>query len=113
MKTRADFDVIEVIEDGGSYLALLGIGWGNDIMEAFNFKNRFITFENKDVRVFAPMDPQEGNHYIELVKDKVGRSWDHVYNISEDYIHPTVNGELGWRSESSTSSDSNDALENC
>ena len=30
MKTYADFDVIEVVEDGGSYLALLGIGWANE-----------------------------------------------------------------------------------
>ena len=81
-------------------------------MESFNFKNRFITFENKDVRVFAPMDPQEGNHYIEPVKDEVVRSWDHAYNISKDYIHPTVTGKLGWWSASSTSLDSNDALEN-
>ena len=32
--------------------------------------------------------------------------------MSKDYIHPTVDGELGWHSASSTSSDSDDALEN-
>ena len=32
MKMHADFDVIEVVEDGGSYPALLGIGWDNDSM---------------------------------------------------------------------------------
>ena len=58
------------------------------------------------------MDPQEGHQYIEPVKDEVGKSWDHAYNISEDYIHPTVDGELGWCYASSASSDSNDALEN-
>ena len=58
------------------------------------------------------MDPQEGRQYIEPVKDEVGRSWDHAYNISEDYIHPTVNGKIVWHNKSSTSSDSNDALEN-
>ena len=58
------------------------------------------------------MDPKEGWQYIEPVKDEIGRSWDHAYNISEDYIHPTVNGELGWCNASSTSSESNDALEN-
>ena len=71
-----------------------------------------MTFENQDVRVIAPMDPHEGQRYIEPVKDEVGRSWDHAYNISEDYIHPTVDGELGWCSASSASSDSGDALEN-
>ena len=69
-------------------------------------------FENQDVRVIAPMNPQEGRCYIELVKDEVGRSWDQAYNISEDYIHPTIDDELGWCSASSASSDSDDALKN-
>ena len=58
------------------------------------------------------MDPQEGRRYIEPVKDEAGRSWDHAYNISEDYIHPTINGELGWCSDSFVSFDFDDALEN-
>ena len=58
------------------------------------------------------MDPQGGRRYIELVRDEVGRSWEHAYNISEDYIHPTIDGGLGWHSASSAFSDSDDALEN-
>ena len=58
------------------------------------------------------MDPQEVRQYIETVKDEVRRSLDHAYNISEDYIHPTVDGELGWCSASSKPSDPHDALEN-
>ena len=38
MRTHADFDVIEVIEDGGSYVALLRIGWANDNMAVINSK---------------------------------------------------------------------------
>ena len=30
MKTYADFDVIEGVDGGGSYPALLGVGWAND-----------------------------------------------------------------------------------
>ena len=37
MKMHADFDVIEIVEDGGSYLALIGIGWANDSMVVINF----------------------------------------------------------------------------
>ena len=101
MKMHVDFDVIEVVEDGcsydgDSYPTLLGIGWDNDSMEFINFKKCVMTFENQDVRVIAPMDPQEGRRYIKRVKDEVGRSWDHAYNISEDYIHPTIDGKLGW-----------------
>ena len=39
MKMYANFDVIEVVEDGGSYPALLGIGRDNDSMAVINFKN--------------------------------------------------------------------------
>ena len=112
MKMHADFDVIEVVEDGGSYPTLLGNGWDNDSIAVINFKKCVMTFENQDVGVIVPMDPQEGRRYIEPVKDEVGRSWDHDYNISKDYINPTVDGELEWHSASSASSDSKDALEN-
>ena len=107
-----DFDVIEVVEDGISYPTLLGIGWDNDSMAVINFKKRVTMFENQDVKVITPMDPQEGHWYIEPVKDEVGRSWDHTYNIFEDYIHPTIDGKLGWHNASSASTDCDDALEN-
>ena len=94
MKTYADFDVIEVVEGGGSYTALLGIGWENDSMEVINFKNRIMTFKNQDIRFIALMDPSEGWRYIDPVKGEVVKGWDHAYNILEDYIHPTTDGEL-------------------
>ena len=46
MKTHAEFDVIKFVEDGGSYPALLGIGWDNDSMAVINFKKCVMTFEN-------------------------------------------------------------------
>ena len=112
MNTYTDFDVIEVVDGGGSYLALLGIGWTNDSMVVINFNMWMMTFENQDIRFIAPIDPNEGRRYIEPVKDEVVRGCDHDYNISEDYIHPTIDGELGCSSAISTSSDSDDALEN-
>ena len=46
------------------------------------------------------------------MRDEASRNLDHVYNISEDYIHPTIDGELGWCSDSFASSDYDDGLEN-
>ena len=46
MKTHANFDVIEVVEDGGSYPVLLGIRWANDSMVVINFKKQVMKFEN-------------------------------------------------------------------
>ena len=60
MNTYVDFDVIEVVDGGGSYPVLLGIGWDNYSMEFINFKKRFMKFKNQDIRVITPMDPQEG-----------------------------------------------------
>ena len=47
MKTHVDFDVIEIVEDGGSYPALLGNGWDNDSMVVINFKKRFMTLKTR------------------------------------------------------------------
>ena len=57
MKTYVDFNVIEVVDGGGSYPMLLGIGWDNDSMAVINFKKWVMTFKNQDVRVISPMDP--------------------------------------------------------
>ena len=43
---HVDFYVIEVVEDGGSYSTLLGIGLANDSMVVINLKKWVITFEN-------------------------------------------------------------------
>ena len=59
MRTRVDFDVIKVVDGGGSYPMLLGIGWANDSMAMINFKKWLMTFENHDSRAIAPMDPNE------------------------------------------------------
>ena len=61
---------------------LVGIGWANDSMAVINFKKRIMTFENHEIRVIAPMDSNEGQSYIEPVKDEAVRGWDHAYNIS-------------------------------
>ena len=111
VKTHADFDVIQLVDCGGSYPTLLGIGWANDSMVMINFKKRMMTFENQDISIIVPMDPNEGRRHIEPVKDEVVKGWDHAYNISKDYIHPTADGELSWHSASSASSYSEDALE--
>ena len=38
MKTHAEFDMIEVVGDGGPYIALLGIGWANDSMSGYQLQ---------------------------------------------------------------------------
>ena len=66
--------------------------------------------------VVAPYNPLEGQRNVELVKGEYQEGYlDNIYNISStiyDYINPTTDGKLIWRSVSSCSSDSGEALEN-
>ena len=112
MNTYVDFDVIKIIDEGSSYPTLLGIGWANDNLAMIKFKKRVMTFENRDIRFIAPLDPSKGRRYVEPVKEEVVGGWDHAYNILEDYVYPTTDGELRWRSLRSASSYFDDALEN-
>ena len=68
------------------------------------------------MRVVSPIDPLEGRRYVELVySEGQGDYLDHIYNISapkDDYIHPTMDGNLSWRSASSCTSYSGEALGN-
>ena len=71
-----------------------------------------MTFENRDMQIISPLYPKEGQRYVEPIKEEVVGGWDNSYNISKDYINPTIDKEMRWRSTSSASSNSEDALEN-
>ena len=71
-----------------------------------------MTFKNCDTRVIPPLDPLEEQQYVETIKEKFMGGWDNSYNVYEDYINPTIDGELGWRSISSTSSYFDEPLKN-
>ena len=68
------------------------------------------------MRAVSPIDPLEGQIYVEPVNSEgQGDYLDHIYNVTSlqsDYINPTADGNLSWRSTSSCTSDSGEALEN-
>lgn len=65
----ADFEVIEIVDDNNLYPALLGIDWATDMNRVINLKKRKMIFEKKTLRMVIPLDPIEGSHYTELVRD--------------------------------------------
>jgi hypothetical protein len=74
-----------------------------------------MSFETDTLCVVAPLDPYEGDHYNELVDEDV---WslrvENIYKVTghrEDYINPTIDGELSWRSVKYYDTDSEDALD--
>ena len=68
------------------------------------------------MRVVSPIDPLEGQRYVEPVYNEgQGDYLDQIYNVTsmqEDYINSTADGNLSWQSASSCTSNSGEALEN-
>ena len=63
VRSLADFEVIEIIDDSKSYPALLGIDWAFDNLAVINLKKKQMTFEGHNIRIIAPLDPSMGPHY--------------------------------------------------
>jgi hypothetical protein len=100
VKTKVDFEVIEIMDDSDPYPALLGIDWAFDNNAVLNLKKRQMSFETDTLCMIAPLDPNEGDMYNEPVDEDAQSSViENIYNITgcrEDYINPTTDGELSW-----------------
>ena len=74
-----------------------------------------MNFEGKCLRVIVPLDPSQGERYIDPVRDEDQDVLDHIYNITakeEDYVNPTPEGIMDWKCDSSCMTDSDEGLEN-
>ena len=60
VRSFAEFEVIEIIGNSRPYPALLGIDWAIDNMAVIDLKKRQMTFEDKQIRFIAPLDPFQG-----------------------------------------------------
>jgi len=95
VRSVAEFEVIEIVDDSNPYLALLGIEWALNNNVIINLKRRKLSFDDGKNRFTAPIDPREGQRYVEPVKDE--RELDNIYNITStkaDYVDPDVDGKL-------------------
>jgi hypothetical protein len=101
VKTKADFGVIEIMDDLDPFPSLLGIDWVFENNVVLNLKRRHMSFEMNNVCVIVPLDWVEGDRYNELVNEDVQSSIiENIYNIighKEDYVNSTIDGELSWR----------------
>ena len=116
VRSFADFEVIEIIGDSRSYPDLLGIDWAFDNMVVINLKKRQMNFEDKQIRVIAPLDPFQGPRYIEPIRaEEEVHNMERFYQMTanqSDYINPTTEGNISWRCDRSCASDSDVGLEN-
>ena len=57
LRTYADFEVIDIVDDTNPYPVLLGIEWEIDNQTIINFKKMILSFEDSEIRVVVPIDP--------------------------------------------------------
>jgi hypothetical protein len=114
VRTMADFEVIEIVDGTTPYPTLLGLDWEFDNQAIINLKTRKMTFESGEYRVIAPLDPSEGERFVEatcLDLEEINQLY-RTTTREEDYVNPTADGVLSWRSITSCASDSDTGLEN-
>ena len=98
LRTYAEFEVIDIVDDTNPYRVPLEIDWAIDNQTIINFKKRILSFKYSEMRVVAPIDPLEGQQYVEPVHNKGKENYlDQMYNtmyLKEYYINPIVDGNL-------------------
>jgi hypothetical protein len=112
--TKVDFEVIEIVDDTTPYSTLLGLDWGFDNQAIINLKTRKMTFESGEYRVIAPLDPSEGERFVEptcLDLEEITLLY-RTTVCDEDYVNPTTDGVLSWWRITSCATDSDTELEN-
>jgi hypothetical protein len=65
VRTKADFEVIEIVDDRTPYPTFLGLDWAFENHAIINMKIRKMAFESGEYRVIAPLDPSEGERFVE------------------------------------------------
>jgi hypothetical protein len=112
---KANFEVMEIMDDSDPHSTLLGIDWAFDNNVVLNLKKRQMSFETDTLHMVAPLDPYEGDQYNDPMDEDV-QSYvvENIYKITqyrEYHINPTTYGDLIWRSVKSYDSDSEEAME--
>jgi hypothetical protein len=96
--TKEDFEVIEIVDDTTPYPSLLGLDWSFDNHAIINLKTRKITFESCEYRVITPLDPSEGERFVEstcLDLEEIDQLYRKTVH-GEDYVNLTTYGVLSW-----------------
>ena len=68
VRSLANFEVIEIIDDNKPYPVLLGIDWALNNLTVIKLKKKKLTFEGHNIRIIAPLDPSMGPHYTKPIR---------------------------------------------
>jgi hypothetical protein len=114
VRMKADFEVIEIVDGTTPYPTLIGMDWAFENQAIINLKTRKMTFESREYRVIALLDPSEGERFVEptcMDLEEIIQLYRTTAH-NEDYVNPIVDGVLTWRSITSCATDSDTGLEN-
>ena len=105
VRTMADFEVIDIVDNTSPYPSLLGLDWDFDNQDIINLKTRKMIFESGEYRFIAPLEPSEGGRYVEPATNFfITEDVNQLYKTTaheEDYINPTTYGMMNRRNISS------------
>jgi hypothetical protein len=90
------------------------LDWEFDNHAIINLKIRKMTFESDEHSVIAPLDPSEGEMFVEptcLDLEEINQLY-RTIACEGDYVNPTADGVLNWRSITSCASNSDTYLDN-
>jgi hypothetical protein len=114
VRTKRDFEVVEIVDDTTPYPTLLGLDWAFENQAIINPKTRKMTFESGEYKVIAQLDPSKGERFVEptcLDLEEISQLY-RTTACDEDYVNPTSYGILGWQIITSCVTDSYTSLEN-
>jgi hypothetical protein len=106
-----DFEVIEIVDDIKPYPTLMGLEWAFENQEIINLKRMEMTFEVGDFKFIAPLDPTQGKRYIDPARANDIENFYNMIAWMDDYVNPTADFMMSWRSISSCALDLEEFLE--
>jgi hypothetical protein len=65
VRTKVDFEVIEIVDGTTPYLELLGLDWAFNNHDIINLNIGKMKFDSGEYKVIAPLDPSEGERFVE------------------------------------------------
>jgi hypothetical protein len=114
VRTKEDFEVIEIVDGTTTYQTFLGMHWAFDNHAIIKLKTRKMTFESGEYRFVVPLYPSKGEMFVDptcLDLEEINQLY-RTTTQKENYVNLNVDGVLSWRSIKSCASDSDTSLEN-
>jgi hypothetical protein len=94
VRTKVDFEVIEIVDGTTPYPKFLVLDWAFDNQAIINLKTWKMTFASGECKVIVPLDPSEGERFVDCLDlEEINQLYRKTMR-EEYYVNPTVDGVL-------------------